>query len=32
VQLSGQTHLRNIKVAEIKYNADGTIVPVNAYK
>ncbi|RYU95078.1 glycoside hydrolase family 43 protein [Emticicia agri] len=32
VQLSGQTHLRNIKVAELKYNPDGTIVTVDAYK
>jgi hypothetical protein len=32
VQLSGQTHLRNIKVAELQYNPDGTIVTVNAYK
>ncbi|GAB3507666.1 glycoside hydrolase family 43 protein [Emticicia fontis] len=32
VQLSGQTHLRNIKVAELQYNPDGTIVPINAYK
>lgn len=32
VQLSGQTHLRNIKVTELKYNNDGTIQPINAYK
>lgn len=32
VQLSGKTHLRNIKVAEIKYNPDGTIQTVEAYK
>lgn len=32
VQLSGQTHLRNIKVAELQYNSDGTIVTINAYK
>ncbi|MCC6280700.1 MAG: glycoside hydrolase family 43 protein [Saprospiraceae bacterium] len=25
VQLSGKTHLRNVKVTELKYNADGTI-------
>src|SRR6478736_2373078 len=25
VQLSGKTHLRNIKVTELKYNADGSI-------
>ena len=32
VQLSGQTHLRNIKVTELKYNADGTIQTINPYK
>lgn len=32
VQLSGQTHLRNIKVTELKYNADGTIIPIDPYK
>lgn len=32
VQLSGQTHLRNIKVTELHYNPDGTIITVNAYK
>ncbi|RFS14115.1 glycoside hydrolase family 43 protein [Emticicia sp. C21] len=32
VQLSGQTHLRNIKVAELQYNPDGTIITVHAYK
>jgi len=32
VQLSGKTHLRNVKVTELKYNDDGTIVTVNAYK
>lgn len=31
VQLSGKTHLRNIKVTELKYNADGTIQPITAY-
>lgn len=30
-QLSGKTHLRNVKVTELKYNADGTIQPINAY-
>lgn len=30
IQLSGQTHLRNIKVAELKHNPDGTIVTVNS--
>jgi hypothetical protein len=32
IQLSGQTHLRNVKVAELKYNDDGTIQPITAYK
>jgi hypothetical protein len=32
VQLSGQTHLRNVKVTELKYNPDGTIQTVEAYK
>lgn len=32
VQLSGKTHLRNIKVTELKYNIDGTIEPISAYK
>ena len=27
----GQTHLRNIKVTELKYRADGSIVTVDAY-
>lgn len=31
VQLSGKTHLRNVKVTELKYNTDGTIQPINAY-
>ena len=30
VQLSGKTHLRNVKVTELKFNADGSIQPVNA--
>jgi hypothetical protein len=31
-QLSGgQTHLRNVKVVELKYRDDGTIVPIDAY-
>ena len=29
-QLSGKTHLRNVKVAELKYNDDGTIQPITA--
>jgi hypothetical protein len=32
VQLSGKTHLRNIKVTELKYNADGTIQTMSAYQ
>lgn len=32
VQLSGKTHLRNIKVTELNYNPDGTIQPVTAYR
>jgi len=32
VQLSGKTHLRNVKVTELKYNDDGTIQPVTAYR
>lgn len=32
VQLSGKTHLRNIKVTELTYNPDGTIKPIDAYK
>jgi hypothetical protein len=32
VQLSGKTHLRNVKVTELKYNEDGTIQPITAYK
>lgn len=32
VQLSGKTHLRNIKVTELHYNPDGTIQPIHPYK
>lgn len=32
VQLSGKTHLRNIKVTELKFNDDGSIQTINAYK
>ena len=32
VQLSGQTHLRNVKVAELKFNDDGSIQTINANK
>lgn len=28
----GQTHLRSVKVMELKYNADGSIVTMDAYK
>jgi hypothetical protein len=31
-EISGKTHLRNIKVSELKHNADGTIQTINAYK
>lgn len=30
VELSGQTHLRNVKVMELKYNADGSIQTMSA--
>lgn len=30
VELSGQTHLRNVKVCELKYNADGSIQMITA--
>ena len=32
VQLSGKTHLRNIKVTELKYRPDGSIETIDAYK
>ena len=32
VQLSGKTHLRNVKVTELRYNADGTIQTITAQK
>ena len=32
IQLSGKTHLRNVKVTELKYNPDGTIQTIEAYK
>lgn len=32
VQLSGKTHLRNVKVTELTYNSDDTIKPIDAYK
>ncbi|MFC0772008.1 glycoside hydrolase family 43 protein [Terrimonas alba] len=31
-QLSGKTHLRNVKVTELRYNADGSIQPLTAQK
>ncbi len=31
-QLSGKTHLRNIKVTELQHNADGTIEAIYPYK
>jgi beta-xylosidase len=30
-ELSGKTHLRNIKVTELKHNADGSIEPIETY-
>lgn len=32
IQLSGKTHLRNVKVTELHYNPDGTIQTITAYK
>lgn len=32
VQLSGKTHLRNVKVTELHYNPDGTIQTIDSYK
>jgi len=32
VQLSGKTHLRNVKVTELTYNADETIQTINPYQ
>lgn len=29
VQLSGKTHLRNVKVTELRYNPDGSIQPID---
>jgi hypothetical protein len=31
-QLSGKTHLRNVKVTELKFNDDGSIQTITAYK
>ena len=30
-QLSGKNHLRNVKVTELRFNADGTIVPIDPF-
>ena len=30
-QISGKTHLRNVKVTELKYSADGSIQTIDAY-
>ncbi len=32
VQISGKTHLRNVKLTELNYNPDGTIQTIEAYK
>ncbi|MGC4101874.1 glycoside hydrolase family 43 protein [Ferruginibacter sp.] len=32
VQLSGKTHLRNVKVTEMKFNSDGSIQTLNSFK
>ena len=32
IQLSGKTHLRNVKVTELHYNVDGSIQTITAYK
>ncbi|HEX5155102.1 MAG TPA: glycoside hydrolase family 43 protein [Parafilimonas sp.] len=32
VQLSGKTHLRNVKVTELHYNSDGSIQPITPFK
>lgn len=31
-EISGKTHLRNVKVTELKYNPDGSIQTIDAYK
>lgn len=31
-EISGKTHLRNVKVTELKYNSDGSIQTIDAYK
>ena len=30
-QMSNETHLRNVKVAELRYNPDGTIQPIDPF-
>lgn len=32
VELSGKTHLRNVKVTELRYNPDGTIQTINPFQ
>jgi beta-xylosidase len=32
VEISGKTHLRNVKVTELKYRPDGSIETIDAYK
>jgi hypothetical protein len=32
IQLSGKTHLRNVKVAELRHNPDGTIQTISAHQ
>lgn len=32
VQLSGKTHLRNVKVTELRYNPDGSIQTINPFQ
>ncbi|OQP57339.1 glycoside hydrolase family 43 protein [Niastella populi] len=32
IQLSGKTHLRNVKVTELKHNADGTITTIHSQR
>jgi hypothetical protein len=32
IQLSGKTHLRNVKVTELKYNPDGSIQTIHSQK
>jgi hypothetical protein len=32
IQLSGKTHLRNVKVTELKFNPDGSIQTITAQR